>query len=121
MKRFLYMAAVLLVLAGCKRADRVVEPTPEPGPGTTPDEQPEVEMLNLTIRHSMAHLNSPTWEGDGVQGSVDWGDGCVEPYVDGLSHDYSAVSSFDAVFQMADADSFTIEQLGEIEHLEIRF
>ena len=120
MKRAIYMAVALLLLAAC---DDVVDitPQPEPQPGPTPDEQVKVDVLNLTLKHSSKQLDAPVWYGEGVRGQVDWGDGTQEEYSDGLSHDYATDQTFNTIFEMERAKGFDIKRLGDIEHLTIEY
>jgi hypothetical protein len=79
------------------------------------------ELFNLSIKHCNEHLDSPVWMGENVRGSIDWGDGDVEEYAEGASHNYATAGSHSAKFEMESADGFEIDKLGDIEHLDIAF
>ena len=79
----------------------------------------KLELMELLLEHSSAHLASPEWNGYDIKGSVDWGDGTTEEYHDGISHDYSDAQKRSAQFQMEGATSFRIEQIGDIECVTI--
>ena len=77
------------------------------------------ELMVLSLEHSSAHLDSPEWDGYDIKGSVDWGDGTIEEYYDGISHDYSDAQKRSAQFTMDGAASFRIESIGEIESITL--
>lgn len=77
------------------------------------------ESMQLTLGHTMAHLDSPEWGGSDVKGSVDWGDGTAEEYSEGISHDYGSAERYNAQFTMEGATSFYIERIGDIESITI--
>ena len=77
------------------------------------------EMISLVLEHSSTHLDSPTWGGSNIRGSVDWGDGTTEEYQEGMSHDYTDTQKHSAQFTMEGATSFRIERVGEIESVTI--
>lgn len=77
-------------------------------------------MMDLVVGHSGTTLESPTWRGANVDGSVDWGDGTAEEsYSEGMSHDYTDNGPHTATFNMIGAESFKIEQIGEIDDIRI--
>lgn len=77
------------------------------------------ELMELSLEHSSAHLDSPAWDGYDIKGSVDWGDGTTEEYRDGISHDYPDAQKRNAQFRMEGATSFHIESIGEIESITL--
>ena len=77
------------------------------------------ELMELSLEHSSAHLDSPAWDGYDIKGSVDWGDGTTEEYRDGISHNYSDAQKRNAQFRMEGATSFHIESIGEIESITL--
>ena len=115
------MAVALLLFTACDDITTGVEPQPEPQPEPTPDDAVMVDVLNLTLVHSSEQLDAPMWYGEGVRGQVDWGDGAVEEYADGLSHDYATDDKHSAKFEMERVDGFEIKRLGDIEHLNIEY
>lgn len=118
MKRLTYIVALLLV-AGCTKRGEPQGPQPQPEPAPEPGVEVVVPTFGLTIRHSMSYLCSPEWRGDAPQGSVDWGDGTMEEYREGVEHRYTADGKYEATFEMTSVDGFEIKQLGDIEHLNI--
>ena len=77
------------------------------------------ETMKLTIGHTASTLDSPTWGGSGIRGTIDWGDGTTEEYQDGISHDYVDNQRRSAQFTMEGATTFCIERVGEIESITI--
>lgn len=80
---------------------------------------PKPELFELKLGHCASFLDSPVWGGESVSGRVDWGDGTIEEYEEGASHEYTDSQKRTATFEMEGAESFKIEQLGEIESVEI--
>lgn len=78
------------------------------------------EIFTLRLGHSSDVLDSPKWGGDGVTGTINWGDGTTEAYEEGASHEYNDGGSRTATFEMTGATSFEIERVGEIESVEIK-
>ena len=77
------------------------------------------ETMQLTLGHTSLLLDSPTWGGSDIRGTIDWGDGTTEEYQDGISHDYADADKRSAQFTMEGATSFRIERVGEIESVTI--
>ena len=77
------------------------------------------ETMQLLLEHTSSYLDSPTWGGSNIRGSVDWGDGTTEEYQEGISHDYTDTQKHSAQFTMEGATSFHIECIGEIESVTI--
>lgn len=77
------------------------------------------ETMQLLLEHTSSYLDSPTWGGSNIRGSVDWGDGTTEEYQEGISHDYTDTQKHSAQFTMEGATSFHIERIGEIESVTI--
>lgn len=77
------------------------------------------ETMKLTIGHTASTLDSPTWGGSDIRGTIDWGDGTTEEYQDGISHDYVDNQRRSAQFTMEGATTFCIERVGEIESVTI--
>lgn len=77
------------------------------------------ETMKLTIGHTASTLDSPTWGGRDIRGTIDWGDGITEEYQDGISHDYVDNQRRSAQFTMEGATTFCIERVGEIESVTI--
>lgn len=75
--------------------------------------------MEVAIRHRNKCMESPTWGGEVVTGSINWGDGVTEEYVEGITHDYADDESHTATFTMSGATSFEIEKIGEMESLTI--
>ena len=77
------------------------------------------ETMQLLLEHTSSYLDSPTWGGSNIRGSVDWGDGSTEEYQEGMSHYYTDVQKHSAQFIMEGATTFNIECIGEIESVTI--
>lgn len=77
------------------------------------------ETMQLTLGHTASTLDSPTWGGSGIRGTIDWGDGTTEEYQDGISHDYVDNQRRSAQFTMEGAITFCIERVGDIESVTI--
>ena len=75
--------------------------------------------MEVTIGHCNKHMSSPKWGGEAVSGTINWGDGSVEAYAEGATHDYADAESHTAVFTMSGASSFKIEAIGDMESLTI--
>lgn len=75
--------------------------------------------MEVTIGHSNQHMSSPKWGGEAVSGTINWGDGSVEAYAEGATHDYANSESHTAVFTMSGTSSFEIEAIGDMESLTI--
>lgn len=99
--------AELVITAGELSATVVIEQGVKP------------ELMELSLEHSSAHLDSPAWDGYDIKGSVDWGDGTTEEYRDGISHDYADTQRRSAQFNMEGATSFYIESIGDIESITL--
>ena len=82
-------------------------------------QQPKPEMMTLGLGHSSKYLDSPMWGGESVSGTIDWGDGKIEPYEEGASHEYPDTELRTATFEMQGAESFKIERVGTIERVEL--
>ncbi len=78
-----------------------------------------VTSMEVTIGHSNKHMSSPKWGGEAVSGTINWGDGSTEEYVEGAAHDYADAESHTAVFTMSGTSSFEIEAIGDMESLTI--
>ena len=75
--------------------------------------------MEVTIGHRNHSMASPQWGGEAVSGTINWGDGSTEEYVEGAKHDYADDESHTATFTMSGATSFEIEKIGEMESLTI--
>ncbi len=75
--------------------------------------------MEVAIGHRNQHMSSPKWGGDAVSGTINWGDGSVEAYAEGATHDYADAESHIAVFTMSGTSSFEIESIGDMESLMI--
>lgn len=75
--------------------------------------------MEVTIGHCNKHMSSPKWGGEAVSGTINWGDGSVEAYAEGATHDYDDAESHTAVFTMSGTSSFEIEAIGDMESLTI--
>lgn len=75
--------------------------------------------MEVAIGHSNQHISSPKWGGEAVSGTINWGDGSVEAYAEGATHDYADAESHIAVFTMSGTSSFEIEAIGDMESLTI--
>ena len=78
-----------------------------------------VTSMEVTIGHSNQYMSSPKWGGEAVSGTINWGDGSVEVYAEGATHDYADAESHTAVFTMSGTSSFEIEAIGDMESLTI--
>ena len=78
-----------------------------------------VTSIEVTIGHCNQHMSSPKWGGEAVSGTIYWGDGSVEVYAEGATHDYADAESHTAVFTMSGTSSFEIEAIGDMESLTI--
>ncbi len=78
-----------------------------------------VTSMEVAIGHSNQHMSSPKWGGEAVSGTINWGDGSVEAYAEGATHDYANSESHTAVFTMSGTSSFEIEAIGDMESLTI--
>ena len=76
------------------------------------------ERMTLQLDHTNATLSSPKWRGDAVTGSISWGDGTEQSYVEGVSHSFSGAKQR-TIFDMRGATGFKIESLDEITDIEI--
>ena len=43
--------------------------------------------MEVTIGHCNQHMSSPKWGGEAVSGTINWGDGSVEAYAEGATHE----------------------------------
>ena len=77
------------------------------------------ETMQLLLEHTSLYIDSPTWGGINIRGSVDWGDGTTEEYQEGISHDYTDTQKHSAQFTMEGATSFYIERIGDIESVTL--
>lgn len=75
--------------------------------------------MEVAIGHRNQHMSSPKWGGEAVSGTINWGDGSVEAYAVGATHDYADGESHTAVFTMSGTSSFEIESIGDMESLMI--
>ena len=78
-----------------------------------------VTSMEVTIGHCNKHMSSPKWGGEAVSGTINWGDGSVEAYAEGATHDYADAESHTAVFTMSGPSSFEIEAIVDMESLSI--
>ena len=76
------------------------------------------ERMTLQLDHTNATLSSPKWRGDAVAGSISWGDGTEQSYVEGASHSFSGVKQH-TIFDMRGATGFKIEHIDNIDNIEI--
>ena len=79
------------------------------------------QRMSLTIGHSGKDLKTPTWEGEDVRGTIDWGDGRSEEYSEGVSHSYDADGEHKASFDMLGSTSFKLDELEDVNHLDISY
>ena len=75
--------------------------------------------MEVAIGHSDKLMTSPKWGGEAVSGTINWGDGTTEEYVEGATHYYVEGESHTATFTMSGTTSFEIEAIGEMESLTI--
>jgi hypothetical protein len=78
-----------------------------------------VTSMEVAIGHCNKHMSSPKWGGEAVSGTINWGDGSVEAYAEGATHDYADAESHTAIFTMSGTSSFEIEAIGDMESLTI--
>lgn len=78
-----------------------------------------VVSMEVTIGHSNQHMSSPKWGGEAVSGTINWGDGSTEEYVEGAAHDYADADLHTATFTMSGTTSFEIEKIGDMDSLTI--
>lgn len=76
------------------------------------------ERMTLQLDHSNAILSSPKWRGDAVTGSISWGDGTEQSYVEGASHSFSGAKQR-TIFDMRGATGFKIEHIDNVDNIEI--
>ena len=76
------------------------------------------ERMTLQLDHTNATLSSPKWRGDAVAGSINWGDGTEQSYVEGASHSFSGTKQ-STKFDMRGATGFKIEHIDNIDNIEI--
>ena len=76
------------------------------------------ERMTLQLDHANATLSSPKWRGDAVTGSISWGDGTEQSYVEGASHSFSGAKQR-TIFDMRGATGFKIEHIDNIDNIEI--
>ena len=76
------------------------------------------ERMTLQLDHSNAILSSPKWRGDAVTGSISWGDGTEQSYVQGASHSFSGAKQR-TIFDMRGATGFKIEHIDNVDNIEI--
>ena len=76
------------------------------------------ECMTLQLDHANATLSSPKWRGDAVTGSISWGDGTEQSYVEGVSHSFSGAKQR-TIFDMRGATGFKIEHIDNIDNIEI--
>ena len=76
------------------------------------------ERMTLQLDHTNATLSSPKWRGDAVTGSISWGDGTEQSYVEGASHSFSGAKQH-TIFDMRGATGFKIEHIDNIDNIEI--
>ena len=76
------------------------------------------ERMTLQLDHTNATLSSPKWRGDAVTGSISWGDGTEQSYVEGVSHSFSGAKQR-TIFDMRGATGFKIEHIDNIDNIEI--
>lgn len=103
------MILAAVVVAGCTNDVSVDVPKVDP------------KRIDLTLGHSGSLLATPIWLGSGVTGTIDWGDGCEEPYSDAISHSYTDDGYHNAIFRMDNTTAFKIERLGDIDAIEIAY
>ena len=76
------------------------------------------ERMTLQLDHSNTTLSSPKWRGDAVTGSISWGDGTEQSYVQGASHSVNGAKQR-TIFDMRGATGFKIEHIDNIDNIEI--
>ena len=76
------------------------------------------KRMTLQLDHSNTTLSSPKWRGDAVTGSISWGDGTEQSYVQGASHSFSGAKQR-TIFDMRGATGFKIEHIDNIDNIEI--
>ena len=74
--------------------------------------------MTLELTHSESILISPTWRGEGVGGTILWGDGEEQQYEDGANHQFSG-AEHTTTFDMYGATGFRVESLGDISDITI--
>ena len=75
--------------------------------------------MKVEIGHSDQRMSSPTWGGETVSGTIDWGDGAIEEYSADASHEYADAAPRTAIFTMMGAQSFDIAKIGAMESISI--
>lgn len=76
------------------------------------------KRMTLQLDHTNATLSSPKWRGDAVTGSISWGDGTEQSYVQGVSHSFSGAKQR-TIFDMRGATGFKIEHIDNVDNIEI--
>lgn len=76
------------------------------------------KRMTLQLDHSNTTLSSPKWRGDAVTGSISWGDGTEQSYVQGASHSFNGAKQR-TIFDMRGATGFKIEHIDNVDNIEI--
>lgn len=77
------------------------------------------KKMVVAVKHGEEVFYSPLWYGEQISGSVVWGDGSEERYVDGISHNYGTSAEHELSFEMFGVEGFEIERIGKIDTIDI--
>lgn len=110
MRKLMMLAVVAIFAVGCDSEITITVKEPATKP-----------HMKLLVGHSGITLSSPTWEGNNISGTIDWGDGSSEKYDEGVKHSYEVEGEYKALFDMSGTIGFKIGQLGEISSIAITY
>ncbi|MBR6054261.1 MAG: hypothetical protein IKP46_02860 [Bacteroidales bacterium] len=72
----------------------------------------------LVITHSLRTFSVPSITGNTARGLVEWGDGAMEDWTVGMSHNYSSGASHSVVITMKDIYNFSLGNLTGITEID---
>ena len=115
MKRILLVFFAFLLLAACEKPDPEVpvDPTPTPQPP-----QPQYNQA-LTVVHAASVFTVPTFNGNGVSGLIDFGEGAKQTYAPQAKWSYSSAGNHKVVIELSGATSFTMETLAGVSEIDL--
>lgn len=75
--------------------------------------------IGITLSASTSIFEAPTFNGDNVFGTIDWGDGCADSYKVGNNHSYTSQEVHNVTIESWNSTGFELENLSGVEVVDI--
>ena len=77
------------------------------------------ETMQLTLGHTSLSLDSPTWGGSDIRGTIDWGDDRNEIYIENTTHVYELEGNYSIRIDLLGAEEVEFRNLVGIKEIDL--